>query len=76
MACIVELIGRNPKKRKELVDSGIVSTLKRISELTGGGSSPCSRSPGHIASIEEGRDIVDLARTALEYLEQGGSEDD
>jgi hypothetical protein len=74
VACILELARKNPKRRKELVDAGIISTLKRISEWSGGvSSSPGGRALGHHAVAEDEKDVVDQARLALDWLEHGGA---
>lgn len=70
VGCVFELARTNLKGRKELIDAGIVSTLRHICERTGG----MSVSPGgrmvHIAG--DNKDVLDKAREALEYFEQSG----
>ena len=57
---MLELIRTNPKRRKELVDVRIVSTLKWICEWVGSG--PGSRELGHpMESAAEEKEVVDLA---------------
>jgi len=74
MRCVLELIRTNPKRRKELVDVGIVSTLKRICEWVGSG--PGSRELGHSTeSAAEEKEVVDLARMALDWFERTGDDE-
>ena len=76
MAFVLELARRNPKRRKELVDVGIVATLKLICEWTGGtSSSPGGRAGLHILA-EEDKEVISQARAALDWLEHGGTVED
>jgi hypothetical protein len=70
---ILELARKNSKWRKDFVDAGIVATLKRICEWTGGTSSSPVARLGHRISAEDDKEIVDQARTALDWLEHGGT---
>lgn len=37
MSCILELVTRNPRRKKAMVEAGIVGTLKRLCEWSGHG---------------------------------------
>lgn len=37
MSCILELVTRNPRRRKAMMEAGIVGTLKRLCEWSGHG---------------------------------------
>jgi hypothetical protein len=64
LSCVVELT--RTTKRKELVDAGIASTLRRICEWTGG-----LVLGDHLPLAEDEREVVEKARRALDWLEQG-----
>lgn len=74
VACVLELVRNNPKRRKDIIDAGIVSTLRHICEWSGGLTmSPGGRSLQHHSSgaLEDDRDTIDNARLALDWLEHG-----
>ncbi|KII88263.1 hypothetical protein PLICRDRAFT_41422 [Plicaturopsis crispa FD-325 SS-3] len=68
VSCVLQLVRANPRRRKELNDAGITSTLRRISERGGGVS--VSTSPGgarvYIGASEE---VREKARQALDCLD-------
>ncbi|KAK0479999.1 armadillo-type protein [Armillaria novae-zelandiae] len=67
VGCILELARRSSKGRKEMVENGILSTLRHICEWSGGG---LTMSHAHTSSaIEEEKDIIEHARLALDWLE-------
>ncbi|KAF8163814.1 armadillo-type protein [Crassisporium funariophilum] len=77
VSCILELVRGNPRRRKEMMEAGIVGTLKRLCEC---GSmhhyAPHSHHAyghGHGAhlGLDEDRDVVQRARVALDWLEHG-----
>ncbi|SJL09728.1 uncharacterized protein ARMOST_13109 [Armillaria ostoyae] len=69
VGCILELARRSSKGRKEMVETGILSTLRHICEWSGGG---LTMSHAHTSSaIEEEKDIIEHARLALNWLEYG-----
>jgi len=71
VGCVLELARTNPRRRKELIDAGIVSTLRHICEWTGGVSVSPGGRMAHI--LDDDKDVVDKARTALDWLEHGGA---
>ncbi|KAF9458852.1 hypothetical protein BDZ94DRAFT_1300951 [Collybia nuda] len=78
VACILALASGNPKRRKEIVDAGFVSTLRHLCEWSGvaaggGGGGGGGGSPGvrRATVLEDDRDVVDRARVALDWLEHG-----
>jgi hypothetical protein len=72
VACVLELARTNPKKRKEIADAGIVSTLRHICDWTGGVTiSPGGRTAAHHGVMEDDKDVIDQARMALDWLEHG-----
>lgn len=72
VSCILELARTNPKSRREIIDAGIVTTLRRICEWTGSAAlTPGGRS-AHQSALDGDREIVERARRALDWLEHGG----
>lgn len=72
IACVLELARNHPKRRKDIIDAGIASTLQHICEWGGG----LSLSPGgrtlhgpHAGAVEDDKDVIEVARTALEWLD-------
>lgn len=68
VGCILQLTRTNPKRRREIVDAGFVSTLRHLCDWSGAAGSPGGRSP---AVVEDDRDVIDQARLALDWLEHG-----
>ncbi|PPQ75379.1 hypothetical protein CVT26_015511 [Gymnopilus dilepis] len=66
VSCVLTLVKGQPRRRKEMNDAGIVSTLKRFTEWSGHGIAW----PSHMA-LEDDRYVVQRARQALEWLEHG-----
>ncbi|KAH8829999.1 armadillo-type protein [Flagelloscypha sp. PMI_526] len=60
----------SPKARRQLLEAGINGTLKRICQW--GGKVPGV--PGSRGGLSDDREVVDLAKAALSYLEHGGLE--
>lgn len=56
------------RQRKDMLDAGIGGTLRRISEW--GGKAPGI--PGSRTAITDDKEVVELARIALDKLEHGG----
>ncbi|KAF4608317.1 hypothetical protein EYR40_000661 [Pleurotus pulmonarius] len=60
--------------RSDIVEAGIVSTLRHICEWSGAVAvSPGGRSSTHHTVIEDDKEVVDLARQSLQCLEHVGS---
>lgn len=77
IGCIKELVINNPRKHKVIIDAGIVSTLRHISEWSGA-LSPGGRSlqGHHSVAMDDDRDILEQARQALDCLEHGAMSGD
>ncbi|KAJ6617124.1 armadillo-type protein [Mycena sp. CBHHK59/15] len=76
VSCILELARTNPKRRRALMDAGIVSTLRHICHPAGPpGAIASSTSPGGrtfvLTAMDDDRDVIEQARTALDWLEHG-----
>lgn len=64
----------NPKRRKAIIEAGIVTTLRRISERSGSiGISPGGHG-GRLGTIlmDDDKEVIVQAKTALDWLERGG----
>jgi len=72
VSCILYLIRANPQRRQEFQDTGIISTLRHMCDWSGGVSiSPGGRMLGHHHFIEDDKEVIDLAREALDRLDHG-----
>jgi len=72
VSCILSLIRANPQHRQEFQDTGIISTLRHICDWNGGVSiSPGGRMLGHHLIVEDDKEVIDLAREALDRLDHG-----
>ncbi|KAG9226457.1 hypothetical protein CCMSSC00406_0003336 [Pleurotus cornucopiae] len=75
-SCILSIVRSSSlgPSRSDIVEAGIVSTLRHICEWSGAVAvSPGGRSSTHHAVIEDDKEVVDLARQALQCLEHVGS---
>jgi len=78
---VLQLARSNPKQRKEFVDAGIVTTLKRICDWpagagpggggTGGRRTSVSIGGHQLHHVEEEKEIITQARIAIDWLEHG-----
>jgi hypothetical protein len=72
VSCILQLIRADPQRRQEFHDTGIISTLRHISDWSGGVSlSPGGRMGGHRV-IEDDMEVIAIAREAVDLLDHGG----
>jgi hypothetical protein len=68
VSCILQLI--HSEYRDELQDAGIITTLRHICDLSGVVSlSPGGRMSGHHHVIEDDKEVIDLARQAVNIWE-------
>jgi hypothetical protein len=69
LSCILALVQFNTRRKHELAEAGIISTLRHICDWTAGVS--VSMSPGghHRIHMEDDKDAVKLARSTLDILE-------
>jgi hypothetical protein len=75
VGCILRLVKSNPRTRQQIIEAGIGSTLRHISEWGGG----LAMSPGgtrmlqghatHSVLVEDDKYIVNEARQVLDFLE-------
>jgi hypothetical protein len=66
VSCVLQLIRVSSEHRQELQDAGIISTLRHMCDWSGGVSlSPGGRMSGHHHVIEDDKEVIDLARQAL-----------
>jgi hypothetical protein len=71
VSCVLQLIRGNLTRRQEFQDAGIISTLKHLSNWGGGASvSPSVRTSSHHHVVEDDKQVMDLARQALDWLER------
>ncbi|KAH7908768.1 armadillo-type protein [Hygrophoropsis aurantiaca] len=76
VACVHDLLATNPKRRQELNDTGIISTLRHMCDMT----SAVSVSPGgrfsnhHHIHTEADVEAAKLARKVLDLLDRSGVE--
>lgn len=72
VSCVLQLIRANLHRRQEFHDTGIISTLRHMCDWSGGVSlSPGGRMVGHHV-VEDDKEVIDLARQAVEWLDHGG----
>lgn len=76
--CVFQLIRNNPKRIREFHESGIVSTLRHISDRIGA----VSLSPGgvgrlhghHHHGVDDDKEISERARLAVDWLEHASGD--
>lgn len=73
VSCILNLIRTGPPRRQEFHDTGIISTLRHMCDWSGGVSlSPGGRMSGSHHVIEDDKEVINLARQAVDWLDHGG----
>jgi hypothetical protein len=78
---VLQLARTNPTQRKEFVDAGIVTTLKRICDWPAGAGGGVGGTGGRRTSVsmgghqhhhlEEDKDVITQARVAIDWIEHG-----
>ena len=54
VSCILELVTKNPRRKKAMTEAGIVSTLKRLCEWSGHGGTSGGRASATFISLNMG----------------------
>lgn len=68
VTCVRELIRANPQRRQEFQDAGITSTLRHMCDRSGA----ASLSPGGRTVAEDEKQVIVIAREAVDWLDHGG----